>query len=223
MNYYKLPKSIYSKKRQTKQTLCRYTRICFVCLFFEYSTVYWVGRNFIIIQSYNYWGRRLKSKVFISHYCHVKAFDKVQIYSETPYKGHLTTRDTFLVPFWYLIMLNDYSTKDTSTSLPVPMVSLQEGYHCITCTFVHVHADPNTCNVHVHYYPIVLTCLRHPLCLCLLPSIACIQARANPLFIQWPLSSTIVNSFCSVSHCRNIACNKTHTDYSHTKVLIKCL
>ncbi len=55
-------------------------------------------------------------------------------YSGTPYKGHLTTRGTFLVPFWYFIMLNDPSAKDTSikrTHLLVRMVSVIEGFHCI--------------------------------------------------------------------------------------------
>ncbi len=58
------------------------------------------------------------------------------LYSEpsikvTSYKGHRTTRGTFLVPFRFFIMLS--LTKDTSikkTSLLVPMVSIIERFHC---------------------------------------------------------------------------------------------
>ena len=59
----------------------------------------------------------------------------VKLLISTPLnKGHLTTRDTFLVPFLYFIMLNDSSTMDNSikrTNLQVPMVSVIEGLHCI--------------------------------------------------------------------------------------------
>ena len=61
---------------------------------------------------------------------------------DTLNKGHLTTRDTFLVPFWYFRVLNDPSTKDTfikKDKFAGPNGVCYRGLHCILlCTSTYI-------------------------------------------------------------------------------------